>query len=260
MEQIWHIKNNNFKKSESRSSVLNILYQEGCTYIMDNHLAAGWCWYNTLDQHKEYNFCHIDQHDDLANDSHDIVQKLFSEDRKISLDEYTSLHYNQPPQVILPPLKVIRWDNYILHMKSVFPHWFKKEIYACHDFVSGERSSVTNVQSYDSYFDPDKGVQDVPIHPININCYDLSQTLEEQIGNNDGRLWIVNLDIDYFFNDELQLFTDEYIEAICNQIVKEKAKIAVLTIALSPECCNGWDNSIRVYNYIAERLSLEMRL
>ena len=44
MEQIWHIKNNNFKKSESRSSVLNILYQEGCTYIMDNHLAAGWCW------------------------------------------------------------------------------------------------------------------------------------------------------------------------------------------------------------------------
>lgn len=30
-------------------------------------------------------------------------------------------------------------------MKSVFPHWFKKEIYACHNFVSGERSSVTNI-------------------------------------------------------------------------------------------------------------------
>lgn len=41
---------------------------------------------------------------------------------------------------------------------------------------------------------------------------------------------------------------------------KRKGKIAVLTIALSPECCNGWDNSIRVYNYVAERLSLEMRL
>ena len=40
MEHIWHIKNKNFKKSESLSSVLNILYQEGCTYIMDNHLAA----------------------------------------------------------------------------------------------------------------------------------------------------------------------------------------------------------------------------
>lgn len=85
MEHIWHIKNKNFKKSESRSSVLNILYQEGCTYIIDNHLAAGWCWYNTLDRHKEYNFCHIDQHDDLANDSHDIVQNYFQKIEKFHL-------------------------------------------------------------------------------------------------------------------------------------------------------------------------------
>lgn len=56
MEHIWHVNNNSFKESQSFSSVLNILYQEGCTYIMDNHLAAGWCWYNTLDRHKEYNF------------------------------------------------------------------------------------------------------------------------------------------------------------------------------------------------------------
>lgn len=61
------------------------------------------------------------------------------------------------------------------------------------------------------------------------------------------------------FYSKIQLFTDEYIEAVCNQIVRGKAKIAVLTIALSPDCCNGW-NSIRVYNYAAERLSLEMRL
>ena len=85
----------------------------------------------------------------------------------------------------------------------------------------------------------------------------MSQTLEEQISNNEERLWIVNLNIDYFF---MAKYNYLLIEAICNQIVKEKAKIAVLTIALSPECCNGWDNSIRVYNYVAERLSLEMRL
>ncbi len=54
-------------------------------------------------------------------------------------------------------------------------------------------------QLYDSEFDPDSGIQECPIHPININCYDLSQTLEEQISNNEERLWIVNLDIDYFF-------------------------------------------------------------
>lgn len=45
----------------------------------------------------------------------------------------------------MPPVKAIRWDNYILHMKSVFPHWFMKEVYVCHDFVSGENCSVTKL-------------------------------------------------------------------------------------------------------------------
>ena len=184
---MWHIQREEFKRLKSGSSALNILYQEGCTYVMDNHLAAGWCWYNTLDRRKEYNFCHIDQHDDLANDKHDIVKDLF-EETPISLERYISLHYEH------------------------------------------------------------------------INCYDLSRLLEEQISNNKGRLWIVNLDVDYFFNNNVQLFTETYIESICTQIVKEKAKIAVLTIALSPDCCGGWENAIRVYNYIAERLFLEMRL
>ena len=150
--------------------------------------------------------------------------------------------------------------NYILHMKSVFPHWFMKEVYVCHDFVSGENCSVTKTQPYDRYYDLNNGWQEYPVNPININCYDLSRLLEEQISNNKGRLWIVNLDVDYFFNNNVQLFTETYIESICTQIVKEKAKIAVLTIALSPDCCGGWENAIRVYNYIAERLFLEMRL
>lgn len=54
---MWHIQREEFKRLKSGSSALNILYQEGCTYVMDNHLAAGWCWYNTLDRRKEYNFC-----------------------------------------------------------------------------------------------------------------------------------------------------------------------------------------------------------
>ena len=256
---MWHIQREEFKRLKSGSSALNILYQEGCTYVMDNHLAAGWYWYNTLDRRKEYNFCHIDQHDDLANDKHDIVKDLF-EETPISLERYISLHYEQPPKVVMPPVKAIRWDNYILHMKSVFPHWFMKEVYVCHDFVSGENCSVTKTQPYDRYYDLNNGWQEYPVNPININCYDLSRLLEEQISNNKGRLWIVNLDVDYFFNNNVQLFTETYIESICTQIVKEKAKIAVLTIALSPDCCGGWENAIRVYNYIAERLFLEMRL
>lgn len=43
MKAMWHIQREEFKRLKSGSSALNILYQEGCTYVMDNHLAAGWC-------------------------------------------------------------------------------------------------------------------------------------------------------------------------------------------------------------------------
>ena len=66
-------------------------------------------------------------------------------------------------------------------MKLVFPHWFVKEVYVCHDFVSGERSSVTSTQSYNSYYDLDDGLPKYPIHPIKINCYDLSQILKSKL-------------------------------------------------------------------------------
>ena len=73
---MWHIQREEFKGLKSGSSALNILYQEGCTYVMDNHLAAGWCWYNTLDRRKEYNFCHIDQHDEYKQYQSDGKQYL----------------------------------------------------------------------------------------------------------------------------------------------------------------------------------------
>ena len=33
-------------------------------------------------------------------------------------------------------------------------------------------------------------------------------------------------------------------------------RIAVMTIALSPECSGGWDNAIRVFNLVADKIDL----
>lgn len=49
----WHKLNLNFKNAESLIDKLNLLYQEGKFYVMDNHLAAGWCWYHTLKKDEE---------------------------------------------------------------------------------------------------------------------------------------------------------------------------------------------------------------
>ena len=98
------------------------------------------------------------------------------------------------------------------------------------------------------------------MHPQNINCYDLNRSLEEALNNDDGELWIINLDIDYFFNNGKQIFSSEYINSVCSQINQVRKKIAIITIALSPECCGGWDNSIKVYNQIAKNLSITMKI
>lgn len=260
MKPIWHLFNENYKNSKSESSNLNILYQENNVFVMDNHLAAAWCWFHMLEREKIYNFCHIDQHDDLANDNHELFKELFSNKKIISINDYTSLVAKQAPGVVTPPSKIIRWDNYILHAKAIRPNWFAKEIYVCHQFVSGERCSLTNEQKYEESFDIYEGVVNIPIHPQNINCYDLNRSLEECLNNDDQGFWILNLDIDYFFNSRRLMFSSEYINSVCDQIKKAKEKIAVITIALSPECCGGWDNSIKVYNQIAEQLSINMRI
>lgn len=260
MESVWHLYDKNFQKNESGSTNLNILYQEGNVFVMDNHLAAAWCWLHMLEREKIYNFCHIDQHDDLANDNHELFKELFSDEKIISINDYTSLVAKQAHGVVIPPCKIIRWDNYILHTKAIRPNWFTKEIYACHQFVSGKRCSLTNEQEYEEYFDIDEGIVPVAIHPQNIDCFDLNRNLEEAINNDDGELWIINLDIDYFFNNGKQIFSSEYINSVCSQINQVRKKIAIITIALSPECCGGWDNSIRVYNQIAKNLSIAMKI
>ena len=77
--------------------------------------------------------------------------------------------------------------------------------------------------------------------------------------------WIVNLDIDYFFKDsssgkEYQFLTDQYILRVCEGISNSIDSIEVVTIALSPEFCNGWDNALRIADLISNHFSLDFKL
>lgn len=54
----------------------------------------------------------------------------------------------------------------------------------------------------------------------------------------------------------MRLFSDEYIQAMASDINKAMDRIAVMTIALSPECCGGWENAIRVFNLLADKIDL----
>lgn len=56
---------NDYMSKDSGVSNLNFLYKEDNIYIMDNHLAAGWCWLQELQPKTSYNFFHLDRHADL---------------------------------------------------------------------------------------------------------------------------------------------------------------------------------------------------
>ena len=79
--------------------------------------------------------------------------------------------------------------------------------------------------------------------------------LNEMIGKK-SKKWIINLDLDYFYesNDDgfFQLLSDEYISMLAYKLKNIRDQIQVLTIALSPECCRNWDNSLHALNIFME--------
>ena len=59
----WIYKNHELKTSGCYN--MNFLFNNGKFYIMDNHLAAAWCWLQKIDTSKRYGLFHIDRHYDL---------------------------------------------------------------------------------------------------------------------------------------------------------------------------------------------------
>ena len=221
---------------ESGRENLNFLLKYSKVYVMDNHLAAGWCWLQEVKVGDTCCFFHVDQHQDLLDDSPIERYNTISDNPHLSLDEYTALEFDNGYGMS----KVIRWDTYIKQMQHLSPSWFSECLFACPDPVQDPARST-----------------DIPLNIIyNPGPLELYDNVHYWI-NRHSEPFIFNLDLDYFFNDRgMQLFSDDYIHAFASDVNMAMDRIAVMTIALSPECCGSWDNAIRVFNLIADRIDL----
>ena len=92
---------------------------------------------------------------------------------------------------------------------------------------------------------------------ITTHCpsYNLFNYLFDCFSESNERL-IINLDIDYFFcgnPNYFILFSDNAIKRLINDIFKLASdKKNILTIALSPDCCGSWKNSVNfIQKYFA---------
>ena len=234
-------KPDNILEKESNIDNLNFLYEENNIYVMDNHLAAGWCWLQRLEPDAEYDFFHIDRHNDLLCNAPLEYYNFLSQNPRISLDNYTGLEFQSSGQM----LKVFQWDNYIKQIHFLFPRWFNECYFSTHDLSvydnNPEFTKRLNIKYVCS-----------PLELYNNIAYWLCQS---------SKKWIFNFDLDYFFDDQgMQIFTDEYIRSVAHEINSSIDRIEVLTIALSPECCGDWKLSFRVFNIVAEELGIQLRL
>ena len=211
--------------------------------MMDNHLAAGWSWLQELTPGISYNFFHIDRHADMLCNA-PVDKYLFIKDNtRLSLDEYTNLEFND--ERVDSVYKVFQWDNYIKQINYLFPEWFTQCYFATHSSVDDNYPKETKQMNIYYQLGP----------------FELYNNINQWLEDKKSDKWIFNFDLDYFFNDNgMQLFTDDYIKTTVKDLKQGMEHVAVLTIALSPECCGSWDNAIRVMNIVAEELEIELRL
>lgn len=185
----------------------------------------------------------------LAQIHHVDIYRHIKDNQHLSIDEYTNLFWTNEGNGIT--LKAFRWDNYITQCMYLFPQWFWDVVYSTRTSLGrSEREKLLGAEIH--------GLSATELlNYIDNNIYgeeDIKK-LNEMIGKK-LKKWIINLDLDYFYesNDDgfFQLLSDEYISMLAYKLKNIRDQIQVLTIALSPECCRNWDNSLHALNIFME--------
>ncbi len=231
-----------------------MLWQNNNVYVMDNHLSAAWCWLQSCDRQKKYNFMHIDRHYDMLDCFHDEDLELLRNNPHMPYDEFKELKRTKD---IGEKYGLFRWDNYIMATYVLQPSWFHSNIFLTHK--EGNISDSWGRKPFAMY----------EICPLYMD-WAINQYIGEPdkfldgLENDDYKLpWIVNIDIDIFYTAEhIQLYSDEYVRHIARLINKYMSNIQTLTIALSPDCVKGenmeekWRNSFHILKIMSEEIEL----
>lgn len=229
----------NTGNTNSGTYALNRLTKDGKSYVMDNHLAASWCWSQQLDFTKTYHLFHIDRHYDLLRGPLEYWLKRLD---TINFD-FRTCTIEELLQVRTDTREVnhqlFRFDNYLTLFNTLHPNIFEKSYFATHN----DGSRINDMISSDK------------------DIWDLPNNLHYWMANTEEK-WVVNLDIDYFFTDGLedtkyQFLSDAYIDALASALATVWDRIEVFTIALSPEFCGSLENATRVARLITDALNID---
>jgi hypothetical protein len=209
----------------------SFLYQAQSFYFMDNHRLALWCWAKSLKPSATYNYFHLDAHYDTRPCTHPMS---IDHAATLNLDEYRDCPH---PDGTFP---LYLWDNYVMGLYRSEHTSIRRSVFATHEVGTAPSCSFESILSYDL-------LQKFPKLFV------------------DELQWIINLDLDYFYargwKNEL-MFSVTWIEEFFSLVHKHYllGDTAVITVALSPECCGSWDNALKVVNIWNRIFPEELRL
>lgn len=235
--EIIYKKNDILEKSGC--SNVNFLVNDNKFYVMDNHLCASWCWEQKINTDYHYGLFHIDRHYDLLNSLSDDYLRTNHDlfiGKKIA--DFNSLSSADG----------IRFDNYIDAFCRLHPNLLIKAYYCTHQDGSDWHGMSLESISSDA---------------TDVRIWDLVDNIDYWIGETEIEHWILNIDLDFFFQGSeeegyYRFLTSHYARKLCRSIRKVLNKIDVVTIALSPEFCNGWGPSFDVLHIFEDELGFKM--
>lgn len=244
----------NIKYAHSNDRYLNFLWKDDDypIYIMDNHLAALWCWLENIGVDDKYTLFHIDQHWDLATMNSDDISQI-SKLPSASLDTYLSLSFIAASKNNLAPednSQLIHWANYMAPIIKLRPNIKSAFLTATEDSdycqVFLDKNDTFGAMSVESFF------------------RDFKENLEIAAENKT----IINIDLDFFYlkigNEVFRAFSKEFLIGIVSKIKPYLNENTILTVAWSPECCGGlgnspkgWVNSAQICKELCENLGIK---
>lgn len=194
---------------------------------MDNHRAAMWCWLQEIGNRSDLRIVHVDEHYDTAGSNVDQWNLDTTNVGKLDLNEYLSIGYKDPA-ISVP---AIRWDNYLSNFLEIYEDRIVDLWCATHRVGTKPKGFIEEIEARD-----------------------LPQMLENAIeGENPV---ILNLDLDFFFfrfdDGYRPLYSDNFVAEVFDLVSRalNSDNVCVVTVALSPECCGGWEPAAE----LAERL------
>jgi hypothetical protein len=238
-------------KGENHSGYkdLNLLYNKDNIYVMDNHNAAMWCWLQKIDTNKKHSLIHIDRHHDTRDNHIDIwinrIENNIKEIGELTINEYLELSYSDPN--FNYKTEIMQWDTYF----PIFHKLFGFNCVEIYHFFTHDENVISDILK-----------PHTKEYPMENMILEIKNIISHTPLNNGI---ILNIDLDYFYrekddsNDTFKCFTDKEINDLID-IIKDniKTKITVLTIALSPEFCGGWQGAKKILNLFKNKLEIEV--